>query len=347
MSIIGSVTLAAAAATTRAIPSTAPAAYPIDWAQLGQVIPMAVGALLLAAWAGIFRRRSIVGPTRLAPGEPLGTLLIAMLLAFVVWVTLPSWYMLRTQGAAEPTTAPATQEITPGLLRATVLASSAALVFMLAANALLRANGLKLLGLHPSRLLPGLATGILGALILLGLVFLASALTELLWQIIQYEHPREHELLRVLHERKGDRGTSMLLLISAWIVAPLFEEVFFRGHLQTLIVYAIHLAIQRRVPSARRFDVIVPADQTPVRTIAPPGALADAQPPSATARWAGVIVASILFAAVHAAWSAPPIFVLSLCVGYAYERTGNLWTPIIMHATFNITNTLIFLKMTT
>src|SRR4029434_7783332 len=105
-------------------------AYPIDWAQLGQVIPMAVGALLLAAWAGVFRKRSIVGPPRLAPGEPLGTLLIAMLLAFVVWVTLSSWYMLRNQGGAEPATAPTNQQITPGLLQATVLASSAALVLM-------------------------------------------------------------------------------------------------------------------------------------------------------------------------------------------------------------------------
>jgi membrane protease YdiL (CAAX protease family) len=347
MSIIGPVTLLAAAATTRASPATAPAGFTTDWAQLGQVIPMAAGALLLAAWAGVFRKRSIVGPPRLAPGEPLGTLLIAMLLAFVVWVTLPSWYMLRSQGGAEPATAPTNQQITPGLLQATVLASSAALVLMLAANAILRINGLKLLGLHPSRLLPGIAMGILGALILLGLVFLASALTELLWQVIQYEHPREHELLRVLQERKGDRGTSLLLLISAWLVAPLFEEIFFRGHLQTLIVYAVHLAMNRRLPAVRGFDVILPGSEIPAGTIASPNESTDAQSPSAAARWAGVIVASILFAAVHAAWSAPPIFVLSLCVGYAYERTGNLWTPIVMHAAFNITNTLIFLRFAT
>ena len=346
MSIIGPVTLLASAATTRASPSTAPADFPTDWAQLGQIIPMAVGALLLAAWAGVFRRRSIIGPPRLAPGEPLATLLVAMLLAFVVWVTLPSWYMLRTQGGAEPATAPATQQITPGLLQATVLASAAALVLMLAANAILRTNGLKLLGLHPSRLLSGIAMGILGALILLGLVFLASALTELLWQIIQYEHPREHELLRVLQERKGDRGTSFLLLISAWLVAPLFEEVFFRGHLQTLIVYALHLATHRGQLQARGFDVIVPGGEAG-EIITRPNDLADSQSPGATARWAGVIVASILFAAVHAAWSAPPIFVLSLCVGYAYERTGNLWTSITMHAAFNITNTLIFLRFAT
>jgi membrane protease YdiL (CAAX protease family) len=61
-------------------------------------------------------------------------------------------------------------------------------------------------------------------------------------------------------------------------------------------------------------------------------------------RWIGVVVASLLFAAMHAPWTMPPIFVLSLCVGYAYERTGNLWVPMVMHAGFNVTSTLIFLR---
>ena len=43
-------------------------------------------------------------------------------------------------------------------------------------------------------------------------------------------------------------------------------------------------------------------------------------------------------------WMAPLIFVLSLCLGYAYERTGNLWVSIIIHAAFNTTSTVIFLN---
>ena len=39
----------------------------------------------------------------------------------------------------------------------------------------------------------------------------------------------------------------------------------------------------------------------------------------------------------------PPIFLLALCLGYAYERTGNLWTTITMHALFNTTCTLLFI----
>ena len=77
------------------------------------------------------------------------------------------------------------------------------------------------------------------------------------------------------------------------IVAPLFEEFLFRGHLQTL------LSRVTRMP------------------------------------WVSVIVTSILFALVHH-WSIwLPIFVLSIGFGYVYERTGNLWVTVLMHAMFN------------
>ena len=38
----------------------------------------------------------------------------------------------------------------------------------------------------------------------------------------------------------------------------------------------------------------------------------------------------------HGIWSIwLPIFTLSLCLGYMYERTGNLWVTVLMHAMFN------------
>ena len=39
----------------------------------------------------------------------------------------------------------------------------------------------------------------------------------------------------------------------------------------------------------------------------------------------------------------PPIFILSMCLGYAYERTKNLWTSIIVHASFNAASVAMFL----
>jgi membrane protease YdiL (CAAX protease family) len=30
-----------------------------------------------------------------------------------------------------------------------------------------------------------------------------------------------------------------------------------------------------------------------------------------------------------------PLFLLSMCLGYIYQRTGNLWATITIHAAFN------------
>jgi hypothetical protein len=62
--------------------------------------------------------------------------------------------------------------------------------------------------------------------------------------------------------------------------------------------------------------------------------------------WLAVLITSVLFAIVHPLWTAPLIFLLAVCLSYAYERTGSLWVPIIMHAMFNTSSTLVFLNFT-
>jgi membrane protease YdiL (CAAX protease family) len=54
--------------------------------------------------------------------------------------------------------------------------------------------------------------------------------------------------------------------------------------------------------------------------------------------WAAVLLSSMLFALVHPWWSIPQILCLGICLGYAYERTGNLWTSVTIHALFNLTS---------
>ena len=92
------------------------------------------------------------------------------------------------------------------------------------------------------------------------------------------------------------------IAVSAIVLAPLFEEFFFRGTLQR--------ALRMMFGS----------------------------------RWPAILIASLLFTAVHGAiWMAPSIFVLSLCLGYLYDRTGNLWVPMIVHGAFNATSIVAFL----
>ena len=44
----------------------------------------------------------------------------------------------------------------------------------------------------------------------------------------------------------------------------------------------------------------------------------------------------MLFAAVHDnAAFVPPLLLLSVGLGFVYERSGNLWMPIVTHALFN------------
>jgi membrane protease YdiL (CAAX protease family) len=189
-------------------------------------------------------------------------------------------------------------------------------------------------------------SGLVGSVIAVPLVFLAAQVTEFVWQSIHYSHPAEHDLLRVLGESHS-RWVAAALIASAVLIAPLFEEALFRAHLQTLLTYAwgrLHpsgaaAAVEDASEVMQRgFDVV---QSGPLMEPAPSPA---PRQPAIWARWVSVLLTSTLFSLVHPAWSIPPIFVLSICLGYAYERTGNVWTNITMHAVFNSVSTALFLS---
>ena len=91
----------------------------------------------------------------------------------------------------------------------------------------------------------------------------------------------------------GEKLKIMMVIVAAGIV-PIFEEMLFRGFLQSTLR-------------------------------------------SATGPWTAIIVTSVFFALVH--WPnythMPALFLLSCGFGYAYERSGSLFRPILMHALFN------------
>jgi membrane protease YdiL (CAAX protease family) len=113
-----------------------------------------------------------------------------------------------------------------------------------------------------------------------------------------------HPYLKQLGQADGGKQRA-LILFSILVAAPFSEEIFFRGCLQTF------------------FSGLF----------------------SRRSRWLAVVLTSLFFAMAHGDWWArPPIFVLSLCLGYAYERTGNLWTSITIHAAFNAVQAAIFFE---
>lgn len=116
------------------------------------------------------------------------------------------------------------------------------------------------------------------------------------------QDPMAHETLRLIAQHRGDAW--MWVLIGVLVVlVPLVEELIYRVYLQS--------ALLRLVPS----------------------------------RWTAVVLTSLLFAAAH--WTIVPdggkhalasLFVLSVAIGAAYERTGRLLVPVSMHASFNALN---------
>ena len=98
----------------------------------------------------------------------------------------------------------------------------------------------------------------------------------------------------------------IMIVFVAVVIAPLLEEMMFRGFVQTTI---------------RSFFNI------------------------RNSAWPAIAASSVFFAMMHADpghW--PSLFILGVCLGYSYEKSGSLLRPIFIHLFFNaisITGTLI------
>lgn len=120
------------------------------------------------------------------------------------------------------------------------------------------------------------------------------------------ERPDEtHQLLQKL-QVADDPVLTALLLLTALVVAPVTEEVLFRGVVQGGLAAAF-----------AKF----------------------AGGEGISSRWAAILLASAGFAVLHEPWSIPLIFLFALMLGWLYERTASLWVPIIVHFGFNALNT--------
>jgi membrane protease YdiL (CAAX protease family) len=136
--------------------------------------------------------------------------------------------------------------------------------------------------------------------------FVSLATMALLTEAIGYPPPKlAHPMLESIQDADS---TSVIvgLLVLPIVVAPFFEETIFRGMMHTALLHA-----------------------------------------AALSRWMIVVVASAIFAVIHlpaVPWqSIPALFVLALGLGYAYERTGKLWAPMLIHAVFNALNVTLVL----
>lgn len=338
---------------------------PTTVAVLFTVVAVTTLALVLFFVTGSHHPGRITGPSRLDPPQPAWPVWLIFCAAAFVWFGSSAVYAayVQVRHAEGGTTRPVTlEDYTPADMAVLSAVPPMLALFVFAGSyGLLYPAGPRMLGFSLRHLPRGVLLGLLAALIVLPLVYWSAELTERLYLWIGFRHPHEHELLHALGQSDQPLVQSVIVL-AATIIVPIFEELLFRGHLQTLI----GRALSRRPPLASLSPMpAIPMENGPISDLPappaieqlPPGAgpivLSDQPlpPPTPVASpwrsWLAVIFVSLLFASVHPLWTAPPIFILALALGYVYERTGNLYASITIHALFNTISTIQFHYLTT
>lgn len=157
------------------------------------------------------------------------------------------------------------------------------------------ARRLKGFGLNAGTIHKDFPAALLNLLSIWPLIAATIILTMLLGRFIlgpdfEIQPHEELELIRT-HTQLPVR---VLIIITAAVIVPAFEEMLFRGLFQTML----------------RSVLVKP--------------------------WLSIAISSVLFALAHenpGHW--PALFVLSLCMGYSYEKSGSLLRPIFIHSLFN------------
>ena len=130
-------------------------------------------------------------------------------------------------------------------------------------------------------------------------IFFAKMFTDQDYQM------QQHQQLETITEYT-QLPLRIMIVFVAVVIAPLLEELMFRGFVQTTIRSFINIR---------------------------------------NSAWPAIAASSVFFAIMHADpghW--PSLFILGVCLGYSYEKSGSLLRPIFIHLFFNaisITGTLI------
>jgi len=142
--------------------------------------------------------------------------------------------------------------------------------------------------------------------LILAMIILTAYFGRLIWGQ-DYQMPQHQELELITAHRQ--LPLKILIVITAVVIAPVLEEMLFRGLFQTMI---------RSFLENSKFKI------------------RNSKFPASGWAWPSIAISSIIFITVHqnlAHW--PALFVLALCLGYAYEKSGSLFRPIFIHALFN------------
>lgn len=184
----------------------------------------------------------------------------------------------------------------------------------------------------------GLVAGLLAAPVVYSIQFLAVKVFEV------NAHPIEKML-----QASFDPALAILAMTSTIVLAPLAEEVMFRGVLQGWLTRVWNDLSLRLTRGNRPVEAAPKAEEAVVGPPTPGILHTTVESPSPDAPnavcWPAVIVTSAVFAAVHGPqWPAPiALFVFSMVMGAVYQRTGSLLSAIVIHGLFNGCSTLLLI----
>jgi len=280
--------IAGALAASRRGPSVIMAAR---YAQVGrsQTGFFAVGMCLLAAWLIIRLSRPSKLSLRHSPGRPNSLTAPHLLILMALWLSASVGISMVSDLA-----------LGKGSVGAVLLTTVVSMALLLAGGLAVAAwtfrGGIQHgLGLNLRHWPWDIARGMLGCIIIIPVCGGLHALTV---QLMPEGSVQEHALLK--HAAEAPPAWRFTAVFVAVVMAPLAEEIFYRGLMQSML--------RRHTSSA----------------------------------WWAIVLAAAIFSAMHFNHPdhLPALFALGIALGYNYERTGRLTSPIVIHALFNALNVL-------
>lgn len=251
-------------------------------------------ALLLAACAAVYwavpPRRDPLRDAPLRPNRLREDMLLLAVFGYLIAAAVLQWFVELMTGEEE------------NILNMMLVGSGAQLVgigicLVVAARAF--DGGIRSFwaGREGLREHPSIATAAILTLAAVGLCPLVRDFTVAVILLVAPDHQFDaHPTIQALHDASQPLGIHAALWLGAFAVAPVAEEFFFRGLVQTLFTNLLR------------------------------------------SRWMAIWLSALAFGAVHFTQphAVPALVFLGILLGYAYERSGSLVPPILIHAAFNL-----------
>lgn len=283
--------------------------------------------------------------------------LLGFLSMFVVGIALAALFANELRDLPEDTAAPQRLLLQLEILRWGVLGNAIILALVLAFSfwqvKLTAGEQKPWLGLLPNG--RDVRNGVLMGLVCTPLLLIMQGLLQALSQQFLHEQ-QEHPYIEMIRKNKDiDHAQVFELLgwitLSVTIIAPILEELLFRGLLQGWLRGKYQTVTDRILPRSPSVYDPTPVDDLVLHESGNPYEAPQVRVTLAPAElqrrrlvaWAPVFITSGAFAVAHLGHGPAPIplFLFSLALGYLYEKTGRLAPSIIAHFMLNLCTSIL------